>query len=90
MKHKLYIGDARRQKKDLQISLFEQEMLEPIDLHKKPPQDINTSKMPPEAFRPRILIGSTKSCPVCGENIELQPDGTVRCVKCWWWQGLAE
>lgn len=75
-----------------QASMFDAEVEEEVDLHKEPPAKVEPEVLvkPPGTPMLRIVIGSTKSCPHCGEDIKLAPDGTVRCTKCWWWQGLSE
>lgn len=82
----------KKSKLGIQIGLFDQEMRKPVDLHKEPPTKtmVDMPVKPPEEPRLKIVIGSTKSCPHCGEDIKLAPDGTVRCTKCWWWQGVNE
>lgn len=79
-----------------QTSFLDREMYEPVDLYQKPPEQVDYAEEQHkwaeehQGQRIRIMIGSTKSCPHCGEDIKLVPDGTVRCTKCWWWQGLSE
>lgn len=86
----------RKAKEGMQVGLFEQEMLKPVDLREIPPAQADYTKEQEkfseghQGYRPYILIGSTKSCPVCGKGIKAAPDGTVRCTACWWWQGLNE
>lgn len=75
-----------------QAGFFDAEVEEEVDLHKEPPAvtEPDMPARPPGEPLLRIAIGSTRSCPHCGEDIRLAPDGTVRCTKCWWWQGLSE
>lgn len=85
----------KSKKQGKQISLFDQAMVKPVDIQKEPPAEVKFEaeeiKLRPEgAYRPRILIGSTKTCPVCGELYVFAPNGTVRCTQCWWWQSLSE
>lgn len=54
-----------------------------IETHRKQMEEIE------KAGKPR-LDPSSKSCPHCGEDIELHPDGRVRCKKCWWFQSTYE
>jgi len=84
------------QKEGMQVSLFDAanraEMAKPVNLYEQPPVQVKPEFVlkPPGMTRQRIVIGSTRSCPHCGQDIRLAPDGTVRCTKCWWWQGLNE
>jgi len=86
----------RKAKEGIQVGLFEaqeqEKMAKPVDLHETPPAPVvyttpDIGQAPP---RLRILIGSTKSCPHCGELIVTSPAGGIKCSKCWWWQSLAE
>lgn len=87
-------------KEGIQIGLFEQEMLKPVDLHKEPPSDIVVVQKTIEVLgkeipyaevqhKPKIALGVT-ACPVCGGEIILASDGTMRCLECKWFQGLSE
>ena len=80
----------RKSKEGMQVGLFDGDMHKAVDLHDKPPAIEVAPIIEEQVTRPRILIGSTNSCPVCGEDIKLSPDGRVKCTKCMWWQGLAE
>jgi len=39
--------------------------------------------------RPIVSL-DTKECPLCSAVIRLCRDGTMRCNRCWWYQGIAE
>lgn len=85
----------KKAKKEVrQLTLFD--ITEPTPLHVevgKQVMQVDDKQVEAAAAsqpRPRILIGSTKSCPVCGEDIKLTAGGTVHCTKCWWWQGVNE
>jgi len=63
-----------KQKEGIQVGLFEEQERTAPDIGFAP-------------LRLKIIIGSTMSCPHCGEDIKPSPDGNgVRCTKCWWFQ----
>jgi len=76
----------RKRTERVQAGLFDT----PVDIRVTPPVDIVRQEVEVKVaeYRPRIVIGLTNSCPVCGERIVVRPAGGVRCLKCWWFQLL--